>query len=73
MTYEDIRLECLRLAQSAANGNSRCASEHEIVGRAAAYYDFVTGKGVNNLAVADIIAKTQGGLCDPLTTDRHSA
>jgi hypothetical protein len=44
MAPDELRLECLRIAQAGTNAGSMHADEKSVVRRARAYHDFVAGK-----------------------------
>jgi hypothetical protein len=53
MTYDELRLECLRLAQVGANANSVYADGKTVVDRARVYFDFIEGRsGADNVGAA---------------------
>lgn len=52
MLSEELRLECLRIAQLGANANSCWADANSVVARARLYHDFV--KGTSDSEVMDI-------------------
>jgi hypothetical protein len=71
MTAEELRLECLRLAQEGANTN---ADKREVVERARAYADFAAGQNDAEIidAAQDFVEKGYSFPKGSLTMRRHS-